>query len=43
MLTDNVEFGNIIGEIMLEILDDALANDTVNYENRNNDTEQLNS
>jgi len=43
VLTDNVEFGNIIGEIMLEILDDALANDTVNYENRNNDTEQLNS
>jgi hypothetical protein len=42
-LVENVEFGNVIGEIMLEILDDALANDTVNYENRNDNTEQLNS
>lgn len=42
-LVDNTEFGNVIGEIMLEILDDALANDTVNYENRNNDTEQSGS
>ena len=42
-LEDNPEFGNVIGEIMLDILDDALQNDTVDYENRNNDTEQLNS
>ena len=42
-LVDNKEFGDVIGEIMLEILDDALANDMVNYENRNDDTEQLNS
>ena len=42
-LVDNSEFGNVIGEIMLEILDDALANDSINYENRNDDTEQLSS
>ena len=42
-LVENTEFGNVIGEIMLEILDEALANDSVNYENRNDDTEQLSS
>ena len=42
-LEDNKEFGNVIGEIMMEVLAEAMENDRVNYENRNDNTEQPDS
>ena len=42
-LEDSKEFGNVIGEIMMEVLAEALTDDRVNYENRNDNTEQPDS
>ena len=42
-LEDNKEFGNVIGEIMMAVLAEAMENDRVNYENRNDNTEQPDS
>ena len=39
-LDESNEFGVVIGDIMMEILAEALDNDRVNYENRNDDTQQ---
>ena len=39
-LDKNKEFGKVIGDIMMEVLAEALANDKVDYENRNDNTQQ---